>query len=67
MLIKDKAGSEVWSIKTESFFDLDTGDQWLRITHYLTADVHADDQVTFGISFQTSDDPWTDPTKIIED
>ena len=33
----------------------------------MTADVHADDQVTFGISFQTSDDPWTDPTKIIED
>lgn len=67
VLIKDSADTEIWSIETESYFEEDTGDRWLRVTHYLTANIHADDVVTFDISFQSSYDPWTDPTNIIED
>ena len=40
-----------WWIETESIYDHDTGDQWLRITHTLVMDVAADDIVSFELSF----------------
>ena len=40
-----------WSITTETWMNLDTGDQELRITHNLVAQILSTDTVVFEISF----------------
>lgn len=49
-------------------FESDTGYRWLRITHYLKANIAHGDVVTFDLAFMTKNDPWTDPKNdMIED
>ena len=51
-----------------SYFDHDTGYEWVRVTHYLNEYIAEDDTVTFSLAFQTENDPWSDPKNVmIED
>lgn len=58
----------VWKIITQTFYEVDTGYRWLRVTHVLNANIAADDVVTFDLSFTSSYDNWIDPKNdMIED
>lgn len=47
---------------------MDTGHRWLRVTHYLKANIAATDIVIFDLSFTSSYDDWIDPKNdMIED
>jgi len=35
--LKGKNDIDIWWIETQTLYDWDTGDQWLRITHTLNA------------------------------
>ena len=67
----DVVGTEdnyIWKINTQTMFESDTGYRWLRITHYLKANIAHGDVVTFDLAFMTKNDPWTDPKNdMIED
>ena len=43
---------------TTSMYEEDTGNEYLRIEHYLEADIKATDDVIFEIGFTTGNDPW---------
>jgi hypothetical protein len=45
-----------WTITSQSFFNEDTGEIRVRLTHSLTADVLFTDEITFEISFTTTGD-----------
>ena len=44
-------GPVIWHLLTQTNVNEDTGDQNLRVTHKLWADIFAEDTVTFEISF----------------
>lgn len=67
VLLHDEDDNSIWTIETSSFFEQDTGYRWLRIEHTLYANIHADDTVTFDLTFSSDYDPWVDPLAIIED
>lgn len=51
-----------------SYYDHDSGYEWIRVTHTLVENVAADDTLTFRLNFQSSTDDWVDPKNImIED
>ncbi len=39
--------SDIWTMHSETFYDLDTGYRVLRLTHSLVANIAATDTVTF--------------------
>lgn len=45
-----------WKIKSETTFNEDTGDQRIRLTHTLTADILYTDEITFRVGFTTTGD-----------
>ena len=69
VLLKDFTDSStIWSIATMSYYDHDTGYEWIRVTHTLNEYIAIDDIVTFSLSFQSSTDDWVDPKNVmIED
>ena len=54
----DSGSGIVWEIVTKSMFEEDTGNEYLRIEHTLTANIKATDDVIFEIGFTTGQDPW---------
>ena len=58
-MINDPDGTGiVWTMKTSSMYEEDTGNEYLRIEHNLTANIKATDDVIFEIGFTTGQDPW---------
>ena len=45
-----------WSIQNRSFYNYDTGEQWLAIRHILETPIFSDDVITFGIAFFYDED-----------
>ena len=56
-----------WTMKTETLHYLDTGIEYLRLTHELEAPIRPTDQITFEVAFTSSTDPWINKEKIAED
>lgn len=57
---------DIWTMKSQTFYDLDTGHRILRLTHTLYANIAADDKVTFMVSFTSPDyDPWSDAMNVL--
>ena len=54
-----------WTIYVESIYDTDTGYEWLRITHDLTANILATDTVAFELAFRSTNDPFIDKKNLI--
>lgn len=60
--------TDIWTVQIFSFFDLDLGESWFRVTHTLTKNIAYDDVVVFDLSFTSDYDPWVDPLNVmIED
>jgi hypothetical protein len=59
-LLKDADDVPIWEIETKTYYDLDTGYRWLRVTHTLTANIAADDIVQFELAFSSDFDPIVD-------
>ncbi len=57
----------IWYIDTQSFYDLDTGVRYLRVTHILDLLIASDETIKFDLSFGTSYDPWVDPKGVMVD
>jgi hypothetical protein len=52
--------TDIWTMHSQTFYDLDTGYRVLRLTHTLYANIAATDKVTFMVSFTSDVDPWSD-------
>ena len=66
VILKDYTTQDtIWSIDTMSYYEHDTGYEWVVVTHYLTEWIAADDKITFSLAFQTSYDPWTNPKDLM--
>ena len=53
--------SFIWKIGVYSWFDRDTGDEKLRITHYLDGNIRKNDIVQFDLYFTGEKDAYTNP------
>ena len=67
MASMDGTHTFVWNMKTKTGFEEDSGNEYFRITHELTGDVKATDQVTFEIAYQMKNDPWVNKMIMSED
>lgn len=66
VLFKNPLTSQnIWTVHSQTFYDLDTGFRVLRLTHTLVANIAATDTVTFQISFNSDYDPWVDPMNLM--
>ena len=50
----DVGGVFLWNMSTQTVLNTDTGIQYLRVIHDLTADIFEDDEIIFEVAFQTS-------------
>ena len=51
--------SVTWVLKVQTAHDEDAGVEYIRFQNELTADIKADDVVTFEIAFLSASDEWT--------
>ena len=57
----------VWKLYTYTALEYDTGNEYFRMEHELTADIKATDEVTFNVAFTSASDPWTNKMVISDD
>ncbi len=66
--VSGETSTDIWTVEVFSFYDLDLGESWFRVTHTLTKNIASTDVVLFDFSFTSSYDPWVDPLNVmIED
>lgn len=47
-----------WDIFVFTYYDMDTGFEWLEIEHQLEAPIMASDEVAFELAFRSTKDPF---------